>query len=65
LDWLIFGTTANIDEDVRLAILLNILTHHLPKESQIGFTEFIQGIVDVAIQQGRNGATPLDLLTDD
>ena len=61
LDWMVFGSTANIDEDVRFRMMLDNLAHNLPQESQLGFTEFIQGVFDLALRLGRDGAALVDL----
>ena len=61
LDWLVFGSTANIDSDVRFRMMLDNLSSQLPEESQVGFTDFVQGIYDMALRLGRDGAPLVDL----
>ena len=56
MDWLVFGSTQNIEEGVRFRMMLENLSVHLPVESQRGFTDFIQGIYDFVLDLGRNGA---------
>ncbi len=61
LDWLIFGSTENIDEEVRFRMMLDNLSAQLPVEAQVGFTEFLQSIYDMALRLGRDGAPLVDL----
>ncbi|MEM9257488.1 MAG: helix-turn-helix transcriptional regulator [Pseudomonadota bacterium] len=65
LDWLVFGSTSNIDEEVRFRMMLENLSTHLPVETQIAFTDFMQGIYDYVLQLGRDGAPLVELQTKD
>ena len=65
MDWLVFGSTANISEDVRFRMMLDNLSNQLPPEAQLGFTDFVQGIYDMALKLGRDGAPLVDLQVDD
>ena len=56
MDWLVFGSTHNINEDVRFRMLLDNLSAQLPVEAQVGFTDFVQSIYDMALKLGRDGA---------
>ena len=64
VDWLLFGSTENIGEDVRFRMMLDNLSHNLSPESQIAFTTFIQGVYDLALRLGRDGAPLVDLQLD-
>ena len=61
MDWLVFGSTANIEADVRFRMLLDNLSARLPPEAQLGFAEFIQAIYDMALKLGRDGAPLVEL----
>ena len=56
MDWLVFGSTNNINEDVRFRMVLDNLSAQLPVEAQVGFTDFVQSIYDMALKLGRDGA---------
>jgi transcriptional regulator with XRE-family HTH domain len=65
LDWLVFGSSANMREDKRFRMMLDNLSHNLPLEAQLGFTDFVQGAFDLALQMGRNGASLAELQLED
>ncbi len=61
LDWLVFGSSANLSEDTRFRMMLDNLSQNLPLQAQLGFTDFVQGAFDLALQMGRNGTSLADL----